>query len=128
MSVRHDTQRCIALGVDVRRVELALVAGVITVSCLVGTDTAEALVCAKSDVVAVGKPAYFKFAAVSQARDAWRRKAVAKAGLGASYSHWGNARDSKITCRRIANRYRCVAVAGACRSVSLLVTSRRSLT
>ena len=90
----------------------------------VASGSASARVCAQSGVAATGAPAYFKFAATSQARAAWRRKVIAKSNLGQAYSRWSQARDAQITCRKIADRYRCVAVGDACRAGEPTVTAK----
>jgi hypothetical protein len=76
---------------------------------------AEARVCANSSVSATGSTAYFKYFASKQARTAWSRKVTRNAKLGQAYSRWSLAKDSKMTCRNIADRFRCVAVADPCR-------------
>lgn len=76
---------------------------------------ATAAVCATSSVGASGQPGYFQFVAARQARDAWTRKVERDQRLGRSYSRWSAAHEAKITCRQIARRYRCVAVADPCR-------------
>jgi hypothetical protein len=81
-----------------------------------GATPAMAVVCARSAVVAVGQPEYFEFAAVSQAKATWARKVVRTAALGRPYSSWARARASRVTCRQIGGRQRCVAVGEPCRS------------
>ncbi len=76
---------------------------------------AAAVTCSKTSVVAISKPGYFRFAAAKQAQSAWSTKVALMQGLGPAYSRWAMARDSKVTCREIARRYRCVAVADPCR-------------
>jgi hypothetical protein len=79
-------------------------------------SAAEARVCATSSVSATGPAAYFKFSASNQARTAWSRKVTRNAKLGQAYSRWSLAKDAQVTCRNIADRFRCVAVADPCRS------------
>jgi hypothetical protein len=92
----------------------AVVWGLMAIIVLVSPASAAA-VCATSSTVATGRPAYFQFAAASQAKTAWARKVGRDQKLGRAYGHWGRARDARVTCRQIAQRYRCVAVADPCR-------------
>ena len=79
-------------------------------------EAAEARVCATSSVSATGPTAYFKYSASNQARSTWSRKVTRNAKLGQAYSRWQLAKDAQVTCRMIADRYRCVAVADPCRA------------
>ena len=83
-------------------------------AALAGTQPAAARMCAPYSVAATGQPAYFEFLGANQARSAWARK-VARSALGTPYSRWRLSDGGKTTCRRIADRYRCVAVASPCR-------------
>jgi len=96
-----------------RLVQVALVAAGMLAS---GSAVAEASQCRSSSVAVSGGYAYFRFAAASQARAAWSRKVGRDAILGRAYAHWRAARDGRVTCRLIAQRYRCVAVAQPCAS------------
>ena len=78
-------------------------------------NPAAASVCTPSSVAAVSKSAYFQFAAVSQARATWSGKVARAPNLGKAFAHWRLARDRRVTCRQIAQRYRCVVVAQPCR-------------
>ena len=75
---------------------------------------ASAAVCGTSSTAASGPASYLQFVAASKARSAWSRKVVRNVTLGGAYSRWPAARDGRVTCRLIARRYRCVAVAVPC--------------
>ena len=83
--------------------------------------------CTASSVIATGKPGYFQFTAAGQARKAWMHKVERDPRLGTPYARWAVARDAKVTCRQIASRYRCIAVADPCRNgdVSTADTNHR---
>ena len=92
------------------------VACITMLGLLAHASTAAADVCARSAVVAASAPAYFEFAAISQAKAAWGRKVARDPVLGRPYSSWARARATKVTCRQIAGRSRCIALGEPCRS------------
>ena len=113
-----DRQSCAhsvrSLGaVRIRYAAILVVAGLGS-----SVSPAAAEVCARSATVATSGPGYFEFAAVSQAKAAWARKVARDPALGRAYSSWTRARASKVTCRPIAGRSRCVAVGDPCWSGS----------
>ena len=91
---------------------------VLVILAVAAAAPAAAAVCMSSSASATSQAAYFQFAGASRARTAWRRKVVRDPKLGKPFSRWSRARDSRITCRQIAQRYRCVAVAQPCKSGS----------
>ena len=99
-----------------RQLSRVCIGTVVAMGCFALAVPAMAAVCATSSVVASGQPGYFRFVAARQARVAWTRKVERDQRLGWPYSRWSLAHDAKVTCRQIARRYRCVAVADPCRS------------
>jgi len=81
-----------------------------------GADASAAPLCAPRKISATGGNAGMAFFAKSKARAAWIRKVSGEPRLGPTYAQWLRAADRRTVCRKIDNRFVCLAVALPCRS------------
>lgn len=63
------------------------------------------------------------FFAKSKARTAWTRKVSADSRLGPTYAQWLRAAERRTVCRKVGNRFVCLAVALPCRSSRVAVVA-----
>lgn len=93
----------------------ALLIGASASVAAIGTAAA-ASQCAPRKVSATGGNAGMAFFAKSKARAAWIRKVSGEPRLGPTYAQWLRAADRRTVCRKVDNRFVCLAVALPCRS------------
>lgn len=104
----------------------AIIAVFIALGAAASTPASAATVCAPRKVSATGANSAMSFFAKSRARAAWIRKVSSDPRLGANYAQWLRAGDRRIFCRKIDNRFICLAAAIPCRSGRVVSVSPMS--
>lgn len=79
--------------------------------------------CAPRKISATGGNAGMAFFAKSKARTAWIRKVSGEPRLGPTYAQWLRAADRRTVCRKVDNRFVCLAVALPCRSPRVVIVA-----
>lgn len=97
----------------------ALIAGGIIAFSAVPVDAAPQ--CAPRKISATGGNSGMSYFAKTKARSAWIKKVSDDARLGPTYAQWLRAADRRTICRKVDNRFVCMAVALPCRSPRVVI-------
>ncbi len=89
-----------------------------------GAGSAEAAPqCAPRKISATGGNSGMSYFAKAKARAAWIKKVSDDARLGPTYAQWLRAADRRTVCRKVDNRFVCLAVALPCRSPRVVIVA-----
>lgn len=103
-----------------------LVALIAVASATFGAGLAQAAgQCAPRKVSATGGNSGMSYFAKTKARAAWIKKVSADSRLGPSYAQWLRAADRRTLCRKVDNRFVCMAVALPCLSAHVMIVAPR---
>lgn len=105
---------------------VCLVAAVATgVPALLAGPAEAAGECAPRKVSATGGNSGMSYFAKTKAKAAWIKKVSADPRLGPNFAQWLRAADRRTLCRKVDNRFVCMAVALPCVSPRVVIVAPR---